>query len=81
MAFKIGFVAVLLGFAAWFAWGTIVDWRLGRVPWAVTFTRVHYARRPEAPALFWGLTVFRLALVAGLIWRIVSMSLELLTTP
>jgi hypothetical protein len=80
MAFKIGFVAVLLGFAAWFAWGTYVDWRLGRVPAAVTFTRGHYARRSEAPLLFWSLTLFRLAVVAGLIWRIVSMSFELLTS-
>ncbi len=81
MAFKIGFVAVLLGFAAWFAWGTLVDWRLGRVPKSVSFTRVRYAERSEAPALFWGLTLFRLAVVGGLIWRIVSMSFELLTTP
>jgi hypothetical protein len=71
-------IAFLLGLVGWFIWGTWADWRLGRVPAAMTLGKVHYARRSDHPVMFWGLTTFRIAFGALLIWRVALAIYQLL---
>lgn len=79
MLVRIGMIAFIMALAALAGWSMYVDWRKDRAPAAVTFTKVHYAKRSEVPAVFWGLTIIRAGIVAFFVWQAVIMISQLLT--
>lgn len=79
MLVRIAMIAFIIGLASWAFWSVYADWRKSRVPAAVTFTKVHYAKRSEVPVVFWGLTISRAAVVVYFIWQGAIMVFQLLT--